>query len=582
MARSVSVADYSDKNLVGSTISNLWLELNSSRRGAMNLWKEVDAYRFATDTRSLEGMNHFDHSVHIPSTHMVDEKLGSILNATAFPHEDWLGWEALDRDALSVAKRDKVLAYLRKIHAQTKFTRTGKRAIDDLKAYGNCFAQTVFVNESREEDGKVVSGYVGPRTYRISPFDIAFDPTAPSWDDTYKIVHERKSIADFVEFAESNTELVNQDAIQMLLDTRRGGWDSISSNEYYKDSQFVDHGYESALSYLRSGFVDLLWFYGTIYDEDTGKVHRNRCIVVADLNHIIMDTHKPDPRIRKGSWKERPDNLWAQSPLEPVVGLNYMINHRENAKDDAIDRMIHPDKLYIGEVEIIHDEVTGRDEIWAPLNGDARDIAPDASTLSFNTEIDRIEQTIMEVVGLPSDILGFRSPGEKTAFEVQNITEGAFRGFIDHVAQWEQDFLEKVVADQVAVALDNFQDVQEVLLTNEKGYQIPVQVTKEDLSANATIVPKGARRFSRMLQQIASIQNLAQIQQLVGMHLDTYNLAKAIEQLGGLTDFKVVKKFAALAEQGEAQQKQAMVQQDTVSALSQPTAEELALEDEQG
>lgn len=580
MSRPINFTDYSDKGLVATTISGLWDQYNSSRINAMEAWKEVDLYRFATSTKQLPGGANFDHSMHTPTTHMVDEKLGSILNATAFPHEDWLGWEATEIGDAGKEKQKKVLAYLKKIHTLTKFTRLGKKSLDDLKAYGNTFLQTYFVNETVEENGEIIAGYAGPKTCRISPFDIVFDPTVEEFDDSFKIVRKRMSVGEFAQYAKSHGEYISDEAVKAILNRRVGATDSSTSNDHFKDGQYIPHGFDSLQSYYRSGYVDLLWFYGSIFDEATLSVIPNRCIVVADHNTIVMDTYKRESRIRKGSWKERPDNLWAQGPLEPIIGLNYMINHRENAKNDAIDRMIHPDQLYLGEPEIIYDEETDRREIWAPVGGDARDIAPDASTLSFNTEVDLIERTVMEAVGLPSDVLGFRSPGEKTAFEVQNLTEGAFRGFIDHVAQWEQDCLEKVILDQIEVARENFQMVEQVLVENENGIKLPVQITEEDLKVNAVLSPKGSRRFSRMLQQLAGIQSLAQLAPLVQGHLDTYNLAKALEVLSGLDDFKLVKRFAAIHEAGESQKESALVEQDVANDLSQPTPLEMGMMEE--
>lgn len=576
MTRPVNFTDYSSPKSVASTISGMWDSYNSDRADAMALWKEVDAYRFATDTKKLPGGDNFDHTTHIPVTHMVDEKLGAILNATAFPHEDWLGWKPLDRDANNIQKRKNVLAYLRKLHAQIKFTRTGKKAIDDLKAYGNTFLQTAYVYDL-DEEGK---GYVGPKTFRISPYNIVFDPTAPTFDDSFKIVLQRMTVGEFALFCENHPDHVDGDVVKQVLERRIGSRNAGVSNDYYKDGQFGGQGYGTIASYYRSGFVDVLWFYGSVFDEPTMKVHRNRCIAVVDYDRVLLDKHQPNSYIRKGSWKERPDNLWAQSPLEVIIGLNYMINHRENAKNDAIDKMIYPDQLYIGDVEILHDEVTGRREIWAPLQGGAQDITPDASTLSFNTEIDRLEQTVMEATGLPSDILGFRSPGEKTAFEVQNLTEGAFRGFIDHVAQFEQDCLEKVVRDQIEIASQHYSEAIKVMGETDMGNTIELTVTKDDLDANAALIPQGARRFTRMLQQLAGLQSMSQYQPIVAAHVNTFNFAKAIEELSGLDDFQIVSKFAAMDEQAEMQKEQMLVQQDAARTMSEPSSIELAMEAE--
>ncbi len=576
MTRPINFTDYSDKINVASSISGFWDSYNSRRAKAMAKWKEIDLYRYATDTKDLPGADNFDHNVHIPITHIVDEKLKSILNATAFPHEDWLGWEASDFEAENVEKRNRVLSYINKVHSLTKFTREGKKALADLVAYGNNFLQTVHVNESSEEGGKIVEGYVGPKTYRISPYDIVFDPTSPSFEESFKVIRKKMTVGEFALFAEKHSDLVDPEVVRNILSRRIGSSDSATTNNQYKDAQYVPEGFDSLDGYYMSGYVHVLWFYGSIFDEATLKVIPNRCILVADYNKIVFDKHDPDPKIRKGGWKERPDNLWSQSPLEPIIGLNYEINHRENAKNDAIDKFIHPDELYIGDPEIIHDDVTGRREIWAPINGSAQDITPDASTLSFNTEIDKLTMTVMQVVGIPPDVIGFRSPGEKTAFEVQNLNDGAFRDFVDHVAQWEQDCLEKVIGDQISVGRAHFNG-STVTVNSPEGIPLSAAVSKEDLKVNAVVVPQGARRFARMLQQLAGIQSMAQTLQFYQSHVDSYNLAKAIETLSGLDEFGIIKKFAAIEEQGGAEKASAAVEQDLVESLSQPTAREMSL-----
>ena len=73
--------------------------------------------------------------------------------------------------------------------------------------------------------------------------------------------------------------------------------------------------------------IELLWFYGDIYDEATQEVHKGRCVVVVDGNTVVYDGYEPKSKIFKGSWKPRPDSLWSQGPLDNLVGINYMVNH---------------------------------------------------------------------------------------------------------------------------------------------------------------------------------------------------------------------------------------------------------------
>ena len=49
---------------------------------------------------------------------------------------------------------------------------------------------------------------------------------------------------------------------------------------------------------------------------------------------------------------------------------------------------------------------------------------------------------------------------------------------------------------------------------------------------------------------------------------------------GGLDDFDVVRRFAAIEEQGEMQKEQALVEQDVVNDMSQPTPLEMGMDSE--
>ncbi|WP_217903006.1 hypothetical protein, partial [Sulfitobacter sp. HGT1] len=83
--------------------------------------------------------------------------------------------------------------------------------------------------------------------------------------------------------------------------------------------------------------------------------------------------------------------------------------------------------------------------------------------------------------------------------------------------------------------------------------------------------------ISKQLNMINTLAN-SNLGQLIGAHLNTYNLAQAVESLGGLTEFKAIEKFAQIDEQADMQQQQAIAEQQLTSNLSQPSMQELLME----
>lgn len=546
----------------------------------MELWAEIDGYLHATDTSMLEGGDNFDHKTHLPILSELHEDLLAIVYSTMFPHDDWLSWKGFEVNAITKALRGKVLSYIKQCHMLNGFSQEMRKVIDDLVRYGNCFVQAYYKNETVESEEGFETGYIGPAPRRISPYDIVFNPTASSFTKTPKIIRELISVGELMEFVDGieDKDLVATDEqLKSLLQRRTGG--SKDYTERYKEKQYIPQGFGSIEEYYKSGYVELLWFYGDIFDESELEVAKNRCIVVVDRDVTLLDKQENRPAIFKGGWTDRPDNLWSQGPLDKVVGINYMINHRENGKNDAIDKFIYPDRAYVGDVEEIYDEVTGHTKYIMPEGGSVNDIRPDATVLTFDNQIMMHRDLARTSARLPQQLAGFRTAGEKTATEVQSLNDGAFRGFINKVAQVEEDLLEPFVQAEIRIARNNYASIIKVLEEDEEGIMLTTEITEDDLSANGKLVPHGSRRFSRQLQQLQGLTQLANtnIAQLVGQHINTYNLAKTVEQLYGFGKYEFIQKFAVVDEQLDLEEKQMLAQQESVRQASEPTSMEMEM-----
>ena len=571
---------FSNKPKLAAEIAGYWHEWDSARSSQLDMWSEIDGYIHATDTSSLEGGEFFDHKTFIPVISEIHEDLIAIIFSTVFPHEDWLGWKGFDAKAIATEKRRKLTSLIKQVHSLNGFSSTFRKVIDDLVRYGNCFTKVAYVNETQQEEDETTSGYIGPKVTRISPYDIVFNPTLQEFDKAPKIIKSLISTGEFKEFVDSLGEesALTEEQLQGLLSRRAGG--ALDNSDRYKETQYIAAGYGSIDEYYNSGMIELMWFYGDIFDTETFEVHKGRCVVCVDGNTVVYESYQPKSTIFKGSWKPRPDNLWSQGPLDNLVGINYMINHRENSKNDSIDHFATPDRAYVGDVEEIYDEVTGQTKYIMPEGGSVQDITPDATVLTYDNQIQMHMEMARRAARIPQQLTGFRTSGEKTAFEVQNLNDGAFRGFINKAMQFEEDVVEKVVTAEIRVAKENFSTVISVLEEDEEGIISVLEVTEEDLSSNGKLVPFGARRFSRNLQQLAGLQNLTQgpLYQILGKHFNTYDLARVWESLNGFENYEVIKKFAAIDEAMEEQEATMLAQQEMEKTMSQPTAMEMEMD----
>lgn len=570
MARSITFEEWADKDNRGTHVAELWDRLQSRRTANRARWGEVESYIYATDTTSLQGGNLHDHTTHIPVVSEVRDDLASIMYSTILPHEDWLGWQPFDREAMTMQKRKAVTAYIKNRHSMNSFDSTVRRLIQDVIDYGNCFAQVQFVDETSINANGIPVGYKGPKVVRISPYDIVFDPTAASFERSHKAIRTVQSIGEFYDWA-STTPQVDMVKASSVVD-RRSTYASLSRTELNKANQYTPDGFGSMSDYYESGAVELIWFYGDIWDSTAKTLHRNRLVVVADRMNTLLDIECLNPDIYKAGWSDKPDNLWSQGPLEKIIGINYQINHRENGKSDGLDRTLNPDRVFVGDVEEIYDESTNQVKYLMPEGGDVFDLPPQMAFLTADTHIDRLKQDARSAARLPQQLVGFRTPGEKSAFEVGALNDGAFRGFLHKATAFEQDFLEKVVSAEIRIGRENFESILQAVDVNEEGLPTIVQITEDDLKSNGKLVPMGARRFARQNQQLQMLQALgnSNLGNLISQHIVPFSLAKAVETLGGFEQFSIIDKFGALMEQAEAQETVNIMQQQQAASLAEP------------
>jgi hypothetical protein len=564
---------------LASHIAEQYMRWEGARRKWLSEKRELRNYLFAIDTRTTSA-NHlpWKNNVHIPKLCQIRDNLHANYMAAIFPHDRSVRWEGDDQEAETKAKRQNVEMYIRNKMRTSGFRPAMSQAILDYIDYGNSFGMVEYVREETDdpETGEKILGYVGPKFVRISPADIVFDPTAASFYNTPKIIRKLTSLASLKAYIDNHPEADHLNAVFSKIMKVRHQFNGAAQADFAKSEAFALDGFGTFREYMQSDYVEILDFYGDVYDREADQLYKNYKITVIDRSYVLMKAPAPSwfgrPAIFHAGWRLRPDNLYAMGPLDNLVGMQHRIDHLENAKSDAYDLIIHPVQKIRGQVE---DYEYGPDaRIFVGDEGDVEFMRPDTTMLSADTQVAIYEQKMEEMAGAPKQAMGFRTPGEKTAYEVQVLENGANKVFLNKAAYFEEMFIEQVLNAMLEVGRRNLERA-EVLRTVDDQFSTVLfeSITKEDITAKGKIRPIGARHFARNANMI---QNLTQMMASplgqdpgVRVHMSGKKMATLIEELLDLERFDLVSENIQVIESQETQ--------ETVGASEQMLMEQGAL-----
>ena len=554
---------------------------------ARNVWasqkKEIREYLFATDTSHTSNSTlPWKNSIHIPKLCQIRDNLAVNYMAAMFPNDRPIRWEGDDESADAVEKRHTIEAYMNNKMRGSRFRTEVAKCVNDFIDYGNAFGMVEFVAESTKgEDGEEITGYVGPRLVRISPLDIVFNPIVNRFEDTPKIVRTVKTIASLkVDIATHPEMAYMQDALDKM-ESNRHKFHGTTSGDYTKNAQYQVDGFSSWVDYMNSNYVEILSFYGDIYEPPEfpggeGELYKNYCITIIDRS--IVAKKEPNPSwlgsapIFHVGWRLRPDNLYAMGPLDNLVGMQYRIDHLENAKADGYDLIIQPVIKVRGMVEDF--EYAPNERIFVGDDGDVEFMRPDTTLLSADTQIAMYEAKMEEMAGSPKQAMGFRTPGEKTAYEVQMLENGANRVFQHKTSYFEEMFLEPALNAMLEVSRRNMGLTDLIRVVDDQfGAVAFMKITKDDIAAKGKIRPIGARHFARnanMIQNLTQFSNSPLGQDpAITAHISGLKLAKLVEELFELDRFDLVQENVRVMEQANTT-KMANAAQQNIAEQQQP------------
>jgi|TARA_R110000796_G_scaffold78376_3_gene174808 hypothetical protein len=576
---------FEERNGMARQLTGLYNQWWTQRQPKEGEWRELRNYLFATDTTKTSNSKlPWKNKTTIPKLTQIRDNLHANYMDALFPNDNWMKWEGFNYKDSTVKKRKAIEAYLQTKIRESGFRETVSDLVFDYIDYGNAFSEVTYVDEKHIDSftEEEVSTYRGPKLRRISPFDIIFNPTAATFAETPKFTRYVKTLGELKKDMEQRPDLNYDKAMFKKATEFRKTISSFRVEDVNKAEAFLVDGFGSLQEYYQSGMVEIIEFEGDIYDEVNDKLLEKRIITIIDRSYVIRNDANPSYLGRDNKhhvgWRSRPDNLYAMGPMDNLVGMQYRVDHLENLKADALDLTIHPPLKIKGDVEPFewHPEAT----IHIPEDGDVTMMPPNPAAFQVNNEIQVLLNQMEEMAGAPREAMGIRSPGEKTAFEVQSLQNAAGRIFQHKVNRFEIEFLEPILNTMLEFSKRNM-DVAEVARTmdDDLGVADFISITKEDITAKGKLRPIGARHYAARAQLIQNMMGLfnSPMGQLIAPHISAKRLAGMVEEYMGFEQYQFIKDNAAIFEQAETAKLQQQVQQSMQAEQSAPGMEEQML-----
>jgi hypothetical protein len=572
-----------DRDALARQLAGLYNNWYIQRSDKEKEWRELRNYLFATDTTKTSNAKlPWKNKTTLPKLTQIRDNLHANYMDALFPNDNWLKWEGYNLESSTVVKRKAIEAYMKTKLRESGFRETISDLVYDYIDYGNVFADVIYENNIHKDPvtEEEITNYRGPKLQRISPMDIVFNPVAVSFKSSPKFTRYVKSVGELKKDLLYRPDLnYDPSAFERAINVRKH-ITSFRLEDVHKAEGFLIDGFGSLKEYYQSNLVEILEFEGDIHNAADDTLQERRIITIIDRSYIIRNIENPSwfgqDSKQHVSWRSRPDNLYGMGPLDNLVGLQYRLDHLENIKADALDLTIHPPIAVKGDVEPF---TWGPEEtIHIPEDGSVELLPPNPAAFQVNTEIAALLNVMEEMAGAPKEAMGFRTPGEKTAFEVQQLQNAASRIFQNKINKFEIEFMEPILNTMLEVAKRNM-DMTELarVMDDDIGITDFLSITKEDITAKGKLRPIGARHYAARAQLIQNMLGVfnSPMGQMIAPHISAKRLAKMLEEYMGFEQYEFIKDNAALFEQAETAKLAQQVQQTATNQQNTPIEESM-------
>lgn len=577
MSTTLTLDNVIKKDDIGCAIAVNWQTWNNLRQNKIDQWEEVRKYKYAVDTTTTTNNQlPWKNKTTYPKLTQISDNLWANYMKSLFPKRQWLIWEGYDKASEDADKKSAIEQYMNNVIDRGDFSKIVGELLDDWIMYGNTIASVEWVDDRVQLADKQQVGYVGPRALRYSPLDTVFNPIAPTFASSPKIIRRWVTLGDLKEEL-TRLSAAPEEAQALwdyLVDLRSGkyGGDTSSEDEFLRVDGFTDFR-----TYLGSDYAEVLTFYGDLFVRETGEFLKNHIITVVD-RHKVVGIRPNDSLFGKApiyhcAWRTRQDNLWGMGPLDNLVGMQYRIDHLENLKADVFDLNAFPPLIIKGYVD---------DFTWAPMekifvgdDGMVEMVAPHYEILNANIEIEQLERKMEEIAGAPKEAMGIRSPGEKTKYEVQRLENAAGRIFQSRLEHFENQIVEPLVTAMLELARRKLTSDQLRVWDDELKIATFQTLTAQDITGNGRLRPVAAKHFAEQAERVqnatAFFQSAIGMDQAVNVHYSGLGLAQMFEDLLDLKGYNLVKPFVRISELHEANNLNSAAQEQNAMQTQTPS-----------
>ena len=193
----LDIEDFITPDQMGCAIARTWLEWDTLRNPRKQAWLEIQQYIYSTDTTTTSNSKlPWKNKTTLPKLCQIRDNLYANYVASLFPKSDFIEWEGAEQNEQSKAKVELMESFTEYFVNQPSNREVLYKSILDYIDYGNAFLMVDWKDNTMSSATKESTGYIGPQFVRISPYDIAFNPTAPSFKDSPKIISSIRSIGE--------------------------------------------------------------------------------------------------------------------------------------------------------------------------------------------------------------------------------------------------------------------------------------------------------------------------------------------------------------------------------------------------
>jgi hypothetical protein len=291
-----------------------WDNLRANRKVA---WEEIQRYIYSTDTTTTTNSKlQWKNKTTLPKLCQIRDNLYANYIASLFPKSDFVEWQGADQGEQTAAKTALMESYTEYFLNEPSNKEVLYKCILDYIDYGNAFLMVDWKDNTTERSASIATGYIGPQFVRINPSDIVFNPVAPSFQDSPKIIRSILTIGELKKEIESNSISDQyQEAITCFEYLRGIRTRAANHNGAFtsRNAMYAVDGFTSFDVYLKSNYVELLTFYGDYYDIHGDKFYANAIITVADRHKVLSVKENPSTisynKIHHIGWRPRQDNV---------------------------------------------------------------------------------------------------------------------------------------------------------------------------------------------------------------------------------------------------------------------------------